>query len=137
VKTKAMKTDPARQRRTDPGNPDVCPVYDWHRLFSPPETLKWAAEGCRSAGIGCIECKSAMADNLIKWIAPIRARREEYAAHPARVLEIIDAGSKVARKTAQCTMERVREAIFGWNAKRASISGAANLSGTKQKGAGD
>jgi tryptophanyl-tRNA synthetase len=137
TKTRAMITDPARKRRTDPGNPDVCPVYDWHKLFSPSKTLEWAAEGCCTAGIGCIECKSAMADNLIKWIAPIRARREEYAAHPARVLEIIDAGSKVARKTAQGTMERVREAIFGWNAKRASISGAAQPEGTKQKGAGD
>src|SRR5437879_6295251 len=56
-KTKVMVTDPARKRRTDPGNPDVCPVYDWHKLFSTAETLKWAAEGCRTAGIGCIECK--------------------------------------------------------------------------------
>jgi len=124
AKTKVMVTDPARKRRTDPGNPDVCPVYDWHKLFSPPETLKWSAEGCRSAGIGCIECKSAMADNLIKWIGPIRARRQEYAAHPARVLAVIDAGSQVARKTAQATMARVREAVFGWGAKRAQIGGA-------------
>src|ERR1700675_2463505 len=56
-KTKVMVTDPARKRRTDPGNPDICPVYDWHKLFSTPETLQWAAEGCRTAGIGCIECK--------------------------------------------------------------------------------
>src|SRR6266851_1271016 len=55
AKTKVMVTDPARKRRSDPGNPDVCPVYDWHKLFSPPETLKWSAEGCRTAGIGCIE----------------------------------------------------------------------------------
>ena len=81
-KTKVMVTDPARKRRTDPGNPDVCPVYDWHKLFSPPETLAWAAAGCRTAGIGCIECKSAMADNLIKWIAPVRERRLEYEQHP-------------------------------------------------------
>ena len=72
TKSRAMITDPARKRRTDPGNPDICPVYDWHKLFSPPETLKWSAEGCRSAGIGCIECKMAMADNLIKWITPVR-----------------------------------------------------------------
>src|SRR5262249_32079378 len=78
AKTRVMVTDPARKRRTDPGNPDVCPVYDWHKLFSPPETLKWSAEGCRTAGIGCIECKARMADHLIEWIAPIRERRVEY-----------------------------------------------------------
>ena len=121
AKTKVMVTDPARKRRTDPGNPDVCPVYDWHKLFSPPETLKWSAEGCRSAGIGCIECKASMADNLIKWIAPIRERRVEYEKNPKRVLELIDAGSKRARVEAVKTMTRVREAIFGWEKKRAEV----------------
>ena len=122
TRTKVMVTDPARKRRTDPGNPDVCPVYDWHKLFSPPETLAWSAEGCRSAGIGCIECKMAMADNLIKWIAPVRARREEYAAHPATVLGILDEGSTKAREVAQKTMARVREAVFNWKEKRAEVS---------------
>jgi tryptophanyl-tRNA synthetase len=123
AKTKVMVTDPARKRRTDPGNPDVCPVYDWHKLFSPPETLKWAAEGCRTAGIGCIECKAAMADNLIKWIAPIRERRVEYEKNPARVVELIDEGSMRARVEAVKTMTRVREAVFGWEKKRKEISG--------------
>ena len=123
TKTKAMKTDPARQRRTDPGNPDVCPAYDWHKLFSPPETLEWAAAGCRSAGIGCIECKAKMADHLIQWIAPVRERRVEYEKHPGRVLEILDEGSYQARKAAQKTMIRVREAVFGWNRKRGEIHG--------------
>ena len=122
TKSRAMMTDPARKRRTDPGNPDVCPVYDWHKLFSLPETLKWSAEGCRSAGIGCIECKTAMADNLIKWIAPIRARREEYAAHPGKVLRILDDGSARAREVAQKTMGRVREAIFNWKDKREELA---------------
>jgi tryptophanyl-tRNA synthetase len=122
AKTKVMVTDPARKRRTDPGNPDVCPVYDWHKLFSPPETLKWSAEGCRSAGIGCIECKAAMADNLIKWIAPVRTRREEYAAHPSKVLEILDQGSVKAREVAQKTMSRVREAVFNWKEKRTEVA---------------
>jgi len=121
AKTKVMVTDPARKRRTDPGNPDVCPVYDWHKLFSPPETLKWSAEGCRTAGIGCIECKAAMADNLIKWIAPIRERRVEYEKNPKRVLELIDAGSKRARVEAVKTMTRVREAVFGWEKKRTEV----------------
>jgi tryptophanyl-tRNA synthetase len=123
-KTKVMVTDPKRQRRTDPGNPDVCPVYDWHKLFSPKETLEWAAQGCRSAGIGCIECKAKMADHLIEWIAPIRERRLEYEKHRPRVLEIIDAGSKVARKHAQQTMVRVREAVFGWDEKRKEVTSA-------------
>ena len=123
AKTKVMMTDPARKRRSDPGNPDVCPVYDWHKLFSPPETLKWSAEGCRTAGIGCIECKAAMADNLIKWIAPIRERRVEYEKNPKRVLELIDAGSKRAGIEAVKTMARVREAVFGWDKKRKGIQG--------------
>ncbi|MBS1841152.1 MAG: hypothetical protein JST77_09915, partial [Acidobacteria bacterium] len=113
-KTKVMVTDPARKRRTDPGNPDVCPVYDWHKLFSSPQTLEWAANGCRTAGIGCIECKAKMADHLIEWIAPVRERRLEYEQHPKRVLEVIDEGSKKARVEAVKTIERVREAVFGW-----------------------
>jgi tryptophanyl-tRNA synthetase len=125
AKTKVMVTDPARKRRTDPGNPDVCPVYDWHKLFSPPPTLEWAANGCRSAGIGCIECKSAMADNLIKWIEPIRERRIEHEKNPARVLEILNEGSSKARDQAQKTMARVREAVFGWDSKRKEIFGTA------------
>jgi tryptophanyl-tRNA synthetase len=125
AKTKVMVTDPARKRRTDPGNPDVCPVYDWHKLFSPPPTLEWSANGCRTAGIGCIECKSAMADNLIKWIEPVRARRLEHEKNPARVLEILNEGSSKARDQAQKTMSRVREAVFGWDSKRKEIFGVA------------
>jgi tryptophanyl-tRNA synthetase len=124
AKTKVMVTDPARKRRTDPGNPDVCPVYDWHKLFSPPPTLEWAANGCRTAGIGCIECKSAMADNLIKWIEPVRARRMEFEKDPARVLQILNRGSDRAREAAQKTMTRVREAVFGWDSKRKEIFGS-------------
>lgn len=121
-KTKVMKTDPQRQRRTDAGNPDVCPVYDWHKLFSTPETLAWAAEGCRTAGIGCIECKARMADHLIRWITPVRERRIEYQKHPKRVLEVIDAGSTKAREVAKVTMQRVREAVFGWQQKRTEVA---------------
>jgi tryptophanyl-tRNA synthetase len=126
-KTKVMVTDPARKRRTDPGNPDVCPVYDWHKLFSAeePGRLEWVRQGCTTAGIGCIECKDAMATNLIKWIAPVRERRVEYEKNPKRVLEILDEGSKKAGKVAQGTMERVREAVFGWGKKRKEIGGSA------------
>jgi tryptophanyl-tRNA synthetase len=113
AKTKVMMTDPARQRRTDKGNPDVCPVFSWHRLFSPADTQAWADHGCRTAEIGCIECKSAMADHLIKWIEPIRARRKEYEAHPENVRKILEDGSAQARTVAGQTMARVRDAVFG------------------------
>jgi tryptophanyl-tRNA synthetase len=125
AKTKVMVTDPARKRRSDPGNPDICPVYDWHKLFSTKETLEWAARGCRTAGIGCIECKAKMADHLIEWITPVRERRVEYEKHPKRVLEILEDGSKRARMVAQGTMERVRQAVFGWEKKRKEIDGSA------------
>jgi tryptophanyl-tRNA synthetase len=125
-KTKVMVTDPARKRRTDPGNPDVCPVYDWHKLFSTPERdtgrLDWVRTGCTTAGIGCIECKSAMAENLIKWIAPVREKRLDYERHPQKALEILDAGSAKARESAKLTIERVRDAIFNWPRKRSELS---------------
>jgi tryptophanyl-tRNA synthetase len=126
-KTKVMVTDPARKRRTDPGNPDVCPVYDWHKLFSAeePGRLEWVRQGCTTAGIGCIECKAAMAENLIKWIAPVRERRVKWENDPKGVLEVLDAGSKKARVVAQETMGRVREAVFGWDKKRKEIGGSA------------
>jgi tryptophanyl-tRNA synthetase len=122
-KTKVMVTDPARKRRTDPGNPDVCPVFDWHKLFSPKDVQDWSAHGCRTAGIGCIECKAAMADNLIKWIEPIRQRRQDFEREPQQVLEYLDTGSKRARLVAQQTMDRVREAVFHWNERRAELGG--------------
>jgi tryptophanyl-tRNA synthetase len=122
-KTKVMVTDPARKRRQDPGNPDVCPVFDWHKLFSPPETQAWSADGCRTAGIGCIECKAKMADHLINWIEPIRQRRQDFERDPQQVLEYLDTGSKRARLVAQQTMDRVREAVFHWTDKREEIGG--------------
>jgi tryptophanyl-tRNA synthetase len=125
-KTKVMVTDPARKRRTDPGNPDVCPVYDWHKLFSTEERdkgrLAWVRQGCTTAGIGCIECKSAMAENLIKWITPVRERRVRYENDQKAVLRILDEGSENARKSAQQTMDRVRSAIFNWPRKRSDLS---------------
>jgi tryptophanyl-tRNA synthetase len=124
AKSKAMVTDPARKRRTDPGNPDVCPVYDWHKLFSTQDTLDWAAHGCRTADIGCIECKSAMADHMIKWIEPVRQRRKDYEQQPQHVLNILDTGSTRARMVAQQTMDRVRGAVFGWDKTRANLAAA-------------
>jgi tryptophanyl-tRNA synthetase len=124
-KTKVMVTDPARKRRTDPGNPDVCPVFDWHKLFSTeerdPGRQAWVRQGCTTAGIGCIDCKSAMAENLIKWIEPIRNRRLQYENDPKAALKILDEGSEKARQSAQQTMQRVRNAIFHWPQKRAEL----------------
>ncbi len=128
-KTKVMVTDPARKRRTDPGNPDVCPVYDWHRLFSAgePGRLEWVRQGCTTAGIGCIECKAAMAENFIKWIGPKREARNKWENDPKGVLEIIEDGSKKARVEAKKTMDRVREAVFHWKDKRKEIGGDAEV----------
>ena len=127
TKIQSMITDPARKRRQDPGNPDVCPVFDWHKLFPEMQTPEKRARidrvslECRTAAIGCVECKGLMADALIEWIAPVRARREEYAANPGEVLELLDGGSEKARGVARNTMARVRESVFGWEKLRASL----------------
>jgi tryptophanyl-tRNA synthetase len=117
-----MMTDPQRVRRTDPGRPEVCPVFAYHKLFSPPDVIAWSDHGCRTAGIGCVECKRAMADHLVTWIEPIQTRRREFEAHPQQVWDILDAGSAQARKAAKRTMKRVREAIFKWDEARKVVA---------------
>jgi tryptophanyl-tRNA synthetase len=111
AKLKTMVTDPARVRRTDPGNPDVCPVGDLHKIFSDQETLAKVDAGCRTAGIGCIECKGWAADNLIKVIAPMQERRAKYASNPVLVKEIVAAGDERATRVAEATMDEVRSAM--------------------------
>jgi tryptophanyl-tRNA synthetase len=117
-KVRNMMTDPARVRRTDPGNPDVCPVYAYHKLFSPQPTIDRVNRECRTAEIGCVDCKKLMADNLVTWIEPIQAKRREFESRPQLVWDILDDGSKRAQKSARKTMKRVREAIFGWEEAR-------------------
>jgi tryptophanyl-tRNA synthetase len=110
-KLKPMVTDPARIRRTDPGNPEVCPVFDLHKVFSSTETQQKAREGCTTAGIGCIECKSWVADAIVAELAPIQERRAKYEANPVLVAEILNAGNKKATARAEQTMELVRAAM--------------------------
>jgi tryptophanyl-tRNA synthetase len=112
TKTRNMLTDPQRVRRTDPGRPEICPVFAWHKLFSPPETVARIDTECRSAAIGCVDCKKQMADSLIRWIEPIQAKRKEFEAKPQQVWDILDDGSKKAQNVAETTMKRVRNAIF-------------------------
>lgn len=119
-KVRGMMTDPQRVRRHDPGRPEVCPVFAWHKLFSQPDTIAWADHGCRTAEIGCVDCKNKMVQGLIRWIEPIRTRRQKYEAQPGRVREILQEGSKKARKVTRKTMKRVREAVFGAEARQAA-----------------
>src|SRR5512136_730855 len=104
-KLRTMMTDPARKRRSDPGDPDVCPVFDLHKAFSPPETLEWAAAGCRTASIGCLECKAKLAEHMLERLAGVHSRR------PDTVRDILIEGSKKAREVAEATMEDVRAAM--------------------------
>jgi len=110
-KLKPMVTDPARKRRTDPGDPNVCPVFDLHKAFSPKETQDWAAAGCKSAGIGCLDCKGKLIEHLLTRLEEIHARRPEFASRPDTVWDILREGSKKARQVAQATMEDVRAAM--------------------------
>ena len=110
-KLKTMVTDPARVRRSDPGNPDICPVGDLHKIFSSKETMATVYEGCRSAGIGCIECKSWAADALVKILNPMQERRKKYEDNPRLAWDILEAGSARAREVASATMDEVRESM--------------------------
>ncbi len=102
-------TDPARVRRDDPGDPDICNIYSWHRFFSSQETLEWAAEGCRSAGIGCFDCKKRLDGHMEETLGPIRERAADLKAHPGRVDEILAAGADRCRVLARETLGEVRE----------------------------
>jgi tryptophanyl-tRNA synthetase len=106
-----MITDPQRARRTDPGDPDICNVFSFHRLYSDQQTVQSVYQECPKAQIGCVECKQMMAENLIMALEPVREKRAYYEAHPDTVQEVIEDGDQKARVVARETMEQVREAV--------------------------
>jgi tryptophanyl-tRNA synthetase len=106
-----MQTDPARVRRSDPGDPDKCPVWDLHRIYSSEETKSWVQNGCRSAGIGCLDCKKPLIDSVIAEIETIRKRAREFEENPEVVRNIVAEGCERAREAARATMDDVRAAI--------------------------
>jgi len=110
-KVLSMMTDPARKRRTDPGDPEKCPVFDHHKVFSPPEVIERVNRECRTAEIGCVECKKLMAKHLNQFLAPIRKRRRVIEEDPKQVGEVLEDGTQRARKVAQETMREVRSAM--------------------------
>ena len=110
-KIRTMQTDPARMRRTDPGNPEKCPVWGLHKIYSSDDTKKWVVQGCTTAGIGCLECKQPVIDAVIREQAPIIERAQKYIDDPVLVRNIVADGNERARKLAGETMRDVREAM--------------------------
>ncbi|MEK6599930.1 MAG: tryptophan--tRNA ligase [Deltaproteobacteria bacterium] len=106
-----MMTDPARQRRTDKGNPEICPVYFLHRIYSTSETISWVEQGCRTAGIGCIECKRSLIPSIIKELEPIQKKRAELEKNPDIVNQVLTKGNVKAKRIAAETMAGVRKAL--------------------------
>jgi len=111
TKLRTMPTDPARVRRSDPGEPEKCPVWALHRVYSDEERKAWVQDGCRSAGIGCLDCKRPLIEAVQAELAPIRERAEEYVANPAMVRNVISEGCEAARDVARQTMDEVRQAM--------------------------
>ncbi|HHX82941.1 MAG TPA: tryptophan--tRNA ligase, partial [Pseudomonadaceae bacterium] len=110
-KIRTMPTDPARVRKTDPGNPDLCPVWQLHEVYSDSETREWVQKGCRSAGIGCLECKQPVVDAVVAELAPIRERARQYEDNLPLVKSILSEGSEKARDVARDTLQEVRQAM--------------------------
>lgn len=110
-KLRTMPTDPARVRRNDPGDPDKCPLFQWHEVYSDAARQQWVREGCTSAGIGCLDCKQPVIDAVLAELAPMRARAREFEKDPQLVRNILQTGGEAARDVADQTMEEVRAAI--------------------------
>jgi tryptophanyl-tRNA synthetase len=106
-----MITDPQRKRRKDPGDPDVCNVFSFHKMYSANDEIEMVNRECRKAGIGCVECKELMAGNLIAYLQPYREKRAYYQSHSGKVNEILAEGIKKTRSIAGQTMDEVRKAM--------------------------
>jgi tryptophanyl-tRNA synthetase len=106
-----MMTDPARARRTDPGEPEKCPAFQLHKIYSTPEEIADVSQGCRSAGIGCLDCKKIMIKHVIDDLAPFREKRAQYEYKPRDVEEVLLAGNQKAQAQASETMTEVRETL--------------------------
>jgi tryptophanyl-tRNA synthetase len=111
AKLSRMATDPRRVRRTDPGDPADCPAFNLHRIYCTPEEIEYVTHGCRTAGIGCLDCKKVMIKHVLAELAPIRARRAELERHPETVDHVLEHGNVRAREEAERTMGDVREAM--------------------------
>ncbi|WP_037913562.1 tryptophan--tRNA ligase [Sulfobacillus thermosulfidooxidans] len=110
-KIRVMVTDPARVKRSDPGHPEVCPVFSLHKVFSEQQTVEEIDQACRNATIGCVDCKALLAESINTRLDPIRERRTQWEAHPEQVEEILQEGAKSAQKLAQATMDEVKDAM--------------------------
>jgi tryptophanyl-tRNA synthetase len=110
-KLATMITDPARKRRTDPGNPDICPVFDLHKVYSDQAVIDRVNRECRTAEIGCLDCKKLVSKRINERLAPIQERRKRYEEHPRLVWDVLEEGTERARKIARATMAEVRAAV--------------------------
>jgi tryptophanyl-tRNA synthetase len=110
-KLKTMVTDPARVRRTDPGNPDICPVYDFHKIYSSPPVIERVNKECRTAEIGCIDCKKLAADAMVTKLSPIWEARTHFSKDPKQVQDIVEAGAERAKKVSHQTLQEVKDAM--------------------------
>ena len=110
-KLSRMMTDPARVRRSDPGEPEKCPAFQLHKIYCSPQEIEDVSKGCRSASIGCLECKKVMIKHVIADLAPFHEKRKAYENNPSQLQEILEAGNSAARETAAATMEQVRTAV--------------------------
>ena len=115
AKLKPARVDPARVKRSDPGNPDVCNIFTMHKVLSPPADQEWSAHGCRTAAIGCLQCKEKLRENMLARFASYCEKRAELVAHPARVREILHAGTAKASAIAKHTIGEVRERLGLWH----------------------
>ena len=110
-KLRTMQTDPARARRTDPGDPEKCPVWDLHKIYSDAPTRQWVQEGCRTAGIGCLDCKKPVIDKIVEEIRGMRKRAQEFEDQPELVRSIVTEGAEKAREAARETLDEVRRVM--------------------------